>query len=309
MVVTLSLIGAALSAQSPAQVQQTLQNPPATDIYLARRLPDGGLDFAMNITAREGYDNQPSFTPDGTAILFTRRDAQQTDIYAWEFTSRGSAPRRVTDTPESEYSPTVTPDGKGISVIRVEADGMQRLWRFALDGTAPALVLKDVTPVGYHAWGDAGQLALFVLGSPNSLQLADARTGRSAIVARGIGRSLHRLPGRATFSVVQAEGPALSEPRRGESKGADRWIKELDPKTRTLTPLVRTLDAPDADYTWTPDGAILAATKGDVLMRWKAGGDWTRVADLGAQGLKDVTRLAVSPDGRWLAIVANDQKD
>ena len=287
------LASASLVAQSPAQVQQTLANPPGTDIYLARLLPSGGLDMAVNITAREGYDNQPSFTPDGTSILYTRRDGPQSDVYTWEFGARGSAPRRVTNTPESEYSPRVTPDGTGISVIRVEADGAQRLWRFALDGTAPALVLKDVKPVGYHAWGDDGQLALFVLGTPNSLQLADARTGKATIVARGIGRSLHRTPGRATFSVVHGEG-------------AERWIKELDPKTKKLTPLVRTLDSADADYAWTPDGAILAATKDDVLMRWTPGGAWTKVADLGAEGLTNVTRLAVSPDGRWLAIVAND---
>ena len=133
----------------------------------------------MNITNSPGYDNQPSFTPDGGGILFTsiRGGGTQTDIYRYSVAAGTSA--RVTDTPESEYSPTMTPDGAHISVIRVESDGAQRLWRFTLDGRAPELVLADVKPVGYHAWTDDHTLALFVLGSPATLQIADTRTGKA----------------------------------------------------------------------------------------------------------------------------------
>src|SRR6266851_5239494 len=87
--------------------------PPDTEIFLAplsaREQPAVGRP--TNITSSPGYDNKPSFTPEG------------------------------------EYSPTVTPDGAHISVIRVEADGTQRLWRFTLEGRAPELVLERVKPV------------------------------------------------------------------------------------------------------------------------------------------------------------------
>jgi Tol biopolymer transport system component len=283
------------AAQQPAPAPaRPAGPPPGTDIWLAR-LAAAGLEPPINITNRAGYDNQPSFTPDGKGILFTRSDGTQTDIYLYDFTSRASEPARVTSTPESEYSPTVTPDGQGMSVIRVEADGTQRLWRFTRDGQNPTLVLRDVKPVGYHAWGPDGQLALFILGGnqkPNTLHVADSRTGRSRVVASGIGRSMHRIPGRDTISVLHIEGET-------------RTIKELDLKTRTLKPIVRALEGAEGDYVWTPDGTILMSN-GKTLMRSK-GSDWLPAADLAALGLEGASRLAVSPDGRWLALVAPDR--
>ncbi len=159
--------------------------PPDTEIFLAPlTMVSGALTVGspVNITASPGYDNQPSFTPDGAAILFTSaRGAQpdttstrlQTDIYRYEIATQATS--RITSTLESEYSPTVTPDGTHLSVIRVEADGVQRLWRFTRDGQQPELVLTDIKPVGYHAWADAQTLVLFVLGKPNTLQVADVR--------------------------------------------------------------------------------------------------------------------------------------
>jgi hypothetical protein len=43
-------------------------------------------------------------------------------------------------------------------------------------------------------------------------------------------------------------------------------------------------------------------------MRWAPGGQWTATADLAALGLAGVTRMAVSPDGRWLAMVVPDKE-
>ena len=283
--------------------------PPSTDIWLAR-LTASGIEQPINITNRPGYDNQPSFTPDGKGILFTRSNPPspeasarqgQTDVYLYDFTTRSSEATRITETPESEYSPAVTPDGQGISVIRVEPgpttfpgqQGIQRLWRFTRDGKNPTLILRHVQPVGYHAWAADGLLALYVLGKPNTLQIADSRTGKARIVTRNIGRSLHRIPGRDTISVLHIEGDV-------------RTIKELDLKTRTLQPIVRAVESGEGDYAWTPDGAILMSN-GKELLRW-SGGDWTQFADLTALGLAGASRLAVSPDGKWLALVVPDSQ-
>ena len=155
--------------------------PPATDIYEIRF--DGALASLKMaqpqvVSTERGYDNQPYYTPDGAAILFTaNRDGKQMDIYEFDRSKRTS--RRLVSTPEGEYSPTITPDGSGVSVIRVEADGTQRLWRFDRSGSNPRLILTDIKPVGYHAWIDADQVALFVLGQPATLQHARVSTGKS----------------------------------------------------------------------------------------------------------------------------------
>jgi hypothetical protein len=163
---------------------------------------------------------------------------------------------------------------------------------------SPRVVLADVKPVGYHVWADDHTLVLFVLGQPATLQLADTRTGKAEVLARGIGRSIQRMAG-GTISFVEREAPSTPN---GPPK---QWIRELDPVTRRITPLVDAVaGAREADCAWTPDGLLLMAEK-DVLYGWRRGDTgWRRLADLAALGLHDVTRLAVSPKGDRIALVA-----
>jgi dipeptidyl aminopeptidase/acylaminoacyl peptidase len=288
LLLVLAIAAAGFQPPAPAPAP-----PPDTDIFLAPFSPRAqpAVGRAANITHTPGYDNQPFFTPDGDAILFTsNRGATQTDIYRYEIATGATA--RVTDTPESEYSPTVTPDGAHISVVRVEADGTQRLWRFTLDGRSPELVLEGVKPVGYHAWCDDHTLALFVLGQPATLQLADTRSGRAEEIARGILRSIQRIPGSGTISFVDKD------------EDGSLVVRELDPKTRSVTTLVGAVaGAKEADLAWAPDGRLLMAEQ-DVLYAWtRDARSWTRLADLAALGVRGVTRLAVSPKGDRIAIV------
>lgn len=270
----------------------TPQPPPSTDIFVAD-LSIGGVEMklgeARRVTTWEGYDNQPSFTPDGRAILYTsiRADAQA-DIYRYNFSDGSTA--RLTETAEAEYSPTVTPDGKFVSVVRVERDSTQRLWKFPLAGGEAVLVLEKFKPVGYHAWADERTLALFILGRPATLQVVDARTGEYGVIATNVGRSLARVPRTQKVSYVH-------------KLGAEEWlIKEYDTRTHAKRTLTKTLSGSE-DYAWTPDGALLMA-RDSKLYAWRPGGDWKELADFAAAGLKSITRIAVSPSGDRVALVA-----
>ena len=259
------------------------QAPPATEIYLAAFDASGTLQTAVvNISNSPGYDNQPSFLPDGSAILFAsqRGEGNQTDIYRYDIASK--AVTQLTKTPESEYSPIVTPDGKTFSVIRQGTDGSQFLWRYDLTGGNGRQALANVNPVGYHVWTDETHLLLFVLGKPNTLQYADAATGTAEVIDSSIGRSLLRRPGTSTFSYV-------SKPATG------RWvIKSFDPKTRALATVTETVDQNTSeDCAWLPDGRLLMAS-GTKIMAWTSGSGWTELADFAAGGTGRITRLAVS---------------
>ena len=135
---------------------------------------------------------------------------------------------------------------------------------FTLDGRDPELVLEEVKPVGYHAWIDDHTLALFVLGTPATLRLADTHTGKAEEVARGINRSLQRIPRRGTISYVSKD------------ESGSLTIRELDPNTRRATTLVAAVaGAKEADLAWTPEGVLLMAEK-DVLYSWTRGAAaWT----------------------------------
>src|ERR1700742_300252 len=99
----LAVLGLAVVIQA-----QTPAPPPDTEILLATLSTANGapaIARPVNISNSPGYDNQPSFTPDGRSVLFTSiRGGTQTDIYRYDIASRTIV--RVTDTPESEYSPT-----------------------------------------------------------------------------------------------------------------------------------------------------------------------------------------------------------
>ncbi len=274
-----------------------LQGPPGTDIFLATlSVKDGRavVGTPANVTHRPGYDNQPFFLAKGEAFLYTAVVDGQADIFRYHVAAARSV--RVTATPESEYSPTPLPDGSGFSVVRVEADSTQRLWRFDWDGSHVALVLAGVKPVGYHAWGDPHTVALFVLGRPATLQVADTRSGTATPVASDIGRGLQRVPGR--------QRPAVSFVQKGADSA---WsVAELDLSTRQVRVLVATLKGMDL-YAWTPGGVLLMA-QGAKLFQWNPArsAEWEEVADFAGAGLQNITRLAVSPRGDRLALVAAD---
>jgi Tol biopolymer transport system component len=269
---------------------------PNTDIFLAPLTRASGslvVGPAVNVTHRAGYDNQPSFLPDGSAILFTATDSSgQADIWRYDIASRRTS--RVTATPESEYSATVMPGGRRFSVIRVERDSAQRLWSFALDGSDPQLVLPALKPVGYHAWLDSTRLVTYVLGTPSTLHVVSRDGTTDEVRAHDVGRAVQRVPTMDSYSFTQRDSTKalliVMQPIAGGP--ADRVIPA----------------APDNEFhVWAPSGELLTASRG-ILLRWnQQRGDqsaWVRVADLTTNGVKNVSRLAVSPDGRWLAFVA-----
>jgi hypothetical protein len=300
--IVLSCALAALPVEASAQAH--------SDIYVAGLVrSDGGLVLGPyeNVTRRAGYDNQPHFTLDGGAILYTRIDETgQADIWRYDLGARTS--RALTRTAvESEYSATPLAEG-GFTVVRVERDSVQRLWRFDDDGSNPSVVFEHVKPVGYHAWGDATRAAMFVLGQPATLQLGDTRTGSARVIVSSIGRAIQKVPGRAAISFLHMLTPPAGEP------GAAGWLlKVLDVETGALTDLaappyyVETVGSREvvraAEYhAWLPDGTLITAA-GSRLYAWDAGsGGWTVIADVAGDDLH-ISRLSVSPDGTRLAFV------
>ena len=273
---------------------------PDSDIWVSEVLIRGqtlDLGKPVNMTHRAGYDNQPGFLPDSQSFLYTAAEpAGGTDIYRCSLATRAIV--RVTQTPESEYSPT--PFGSpaaGFCAVRVEADSTQRLWRFDMHGKNPALVMSDVDSVGYFAWIDDTHLAAFVLGNekkkePHTLRVVDVTTQAQTIVARNIGRSLQRIPGTSdiTYTVEQGEDHyGFFILRQGAHAGA---------------PLINAVgDGQDAAWL----GDTMLHSSGTTIYSAQplsAGATWRPVRDFAADGITGITRMAVAPDHSYIAFVA-----
>lgn len=267
--------------------------PEGTDVWLLELMQEGDALRAgspRNITNRPGYDNQPSFTPAGD-LLFVQMEDGRTDLWRWNPEAERST--RVTATQDQgEFSPTPIPESEsGISYIRSPDDTSGRLWRMPREGAAPEIIFPDIGPVGYHAWFDTDHVALWLLQDPSVLQLVELGTQEARTLATGVGRSPQSVPNRRAVSFTRAtDGGTVVE------------VYDLD---LDRTEALALLPEGGEFHAWTPDGVLLGSA-GSRVFAWREGG-WQKIADLAHLGLR-LSRLAVSPDGTRLALVAESAR-
>ena len=267
--------------------------PPQPDIFLfdydAAAAGDA-LSGGINATDRPGYDNQPFFTKDSATFLYSRDDGTQTDI--WEYDIASGTHSRITQTDKSEYSPTPSPDNQIISVVFERNSSIWHLDRNAPD--APSWTLETAgieEPVGYfarnYATGDILYWSRY--GFNVALTHADKR-GYHFVSGNAVPATPHVIPGTDEFSFVHRQ------------TNEQVWIKAFDPETKSIRPLTPIVGA-NANYTWAPDGSILQI-EGTKVHRWReGGGGWQEISDLSDHGLASAYRIAVSPDGKRIAVV------
>lgn len=253
------------------------------------------------LTNRIDYDNQPLFLPDGNSLLYTaaltHNKVEQTDSM---FVSLESGQvSNLTNSSESEYSPTIMPTGNSFSVIRA-TNNEQKLWRYPLypeqQSSEPASeLLTSINPVGYHAWVDKSRVILFVLGEPHTLQLANIQKQTSQVLDENIGPSLYSIPHTPLMSYTASIG-----------EGDDiQWqLKSYHPQTGDIE-LLTTLPKGAYYYAWSGNGLAIAAV-GSILMQWDKANPvkgWQQFADVTATCPKGVTRLSTNSQNTKIALV------
>lgn len=274
----------------------TVKAQSGSDIYLFNfRLDKENfyISNARNITNAPGYDNQPFFTPNGDAILYASDDGfGQTDIFKYNLRSRSQ--RRLTYTPESEYSPTVTPDKEHISCIILKRDGEQKLWQYPKNGAIPSK-LSNVDKVGYHTWLNDTTVYAFILGTPNTLDAILLASKQLTKVASNPGVTLQNIPGTNQVSFVDM------------TDKKEWFISAYDPDSKSIKPIIHTVNNKSEYYTWTPDGVLLSGD-GSKLYKFdpKTDSNWIELADLTDYGISNFTRIAVNPDASLIAIVVSE---
>lgn len=293
---TVLALGASLALVAPVAAQDEDSPPPAfpeTEIFLfdydAGAAGDA-LSSGANVTDRPGYDNQPYFMPDSASFLYSRDDGTQTDI--WQYDIAAGTHRQVTFTPESEFSPTPSPDGERFSMV---FERNNSIWESGVDtASSPAWLLEASgvsEPVGYFArnW-ETGHVFYWSRYGFNVAITHANEPSYQFISGHAVPATPHLIPGTGEFSFVHRQ------------TNEQVWIKAFDPETRAIRPLTP-IAGTNANYTWAPDGSILQI-EGTALYRWREGGKgWERIADLGDHGIESANRIAVSPDGRRIAIV------
>ena len=253
---------------------------------------DNALSGGRNVTARAGYENQPSFVQDGKSFLFSQSVGGETEIF--EYLIESGETRQVASIDGNEFSPQPSPDNRAVSFVTDGPNANMSVWQIQRDSDEPEWVLRHLAerePIGYYCWNRRTGDLLFWSRYGFSLRLVNTgETETHYVTGDAVPSSPQQIPGTDRFSFVHRQG------------NGQVWIKELDPQTRSVRPLVA-ISGSNAHYGWTPDGQILRIQE-TALNRWSPeSGAWSKVADLPALGVASATRLAVSPDGTRIAIV------
>lgn len=269
------------------------QQTPGTEIYLLDLSVKSNVTAAnpQNITNRAGYDNQPFFHPDKSIVYYTSANAEgKTDLVEYNYETKSS--RQLTNTPEREYSPTVTPDKKFISCIIQRDNGAQDLGKYPIEGGEPTVLISTLI-VGYHAWINADNLLLFVLGDTLTLHQYNLISKKDVILAKKIGRSLHKIPASNAMSFVHK----ISD---------QEWLIKKMNEGGSLETITTTLPGRE-DLTWTPDGKILMSD-GKKLFYYEPGKTttWQEIEMPANMPTGTITRLSVNMKGNLLAIVVSE---
>ncbi len=282
----LSLCFALLSIASYAQ--------PNTDVHLFDISEDNGktvISNPRNISNNEGYDNQPSFY-DANTILFSSTRNGQTDIAKYDITS-GQISWLTNTNGGNEYSPLRIPDSKDISAIRLDTDGLQRLYRYDIDSETSEFLRKDAK-VGYHVWFSKDILLNTILvDNRMDLVVSILKDKTNYTVQQSVGRSLHKIPNSDLISYI--------------SKEEDTWlIKSMNPLSGA-TNVLSSIPKGSEDICWLPNGTILVPA-GNLIYNFNPGSkenpDVINLSDY--KEISSVSRVAVSPDGKHLALVSDE---
>lgn len=270
-----------------------ITSQPNTEVYLLD-LDSNGEDLTLsnfrNISNDAGYDSQPSFQSDNL-VLFAANNGGQTDIaqYHIRFNKKfwlheGSA--------ASQYSPQRIPGSQHILSVHLDTTGRQRLFRHHLTSREYTEAHPELQ-VAYFAMYNENILVGSVLGDDAlDLVVANLKTKQVDTLAYNAGRSFHKVPKSDTMSYtyVNEEG--------------NHDVYQLDMKSFESF-FVAQLPIGVQDHVWLSESILLIGS-GSKLYTYDlfADGIWKEVADLSLYRIENITRLALSPDGAKLALVA-----
>jgi Tol biopolymer transport system component len=111
------------------------------------------------LTAGEGINTDPSYSPDGKSIAFSSTRDGNYEIYVMD--AGGGNVRRLTRSPHRDIRPRFSPDGKRIAFTS-HRDGNAEIYVMNADGTAPRRLTNHLERDDYATWHPDGKRLVIV---------------------------------------------------------------------------------------------------------------------------------------------------
>jgi Tol biopolymer transport system component len=105
-----------------------------------------------------GCEADPSFTPDGSRLVYERYDPATDDDAVWSMNLDGTDRRRITAPNVGAPDPNVSPDGGTVSFLGGKTEHSLALFTASLDGSNVFRVTPDLGGVAFkHDWAPDGR--------------------------------------------------------------------------------------------------------------------------------------------------------
>ncbi len=264
-----------------------------TEVYVFDIAPSyEGLELLnpRNISNNDGYDNQPSFISNETLVFAGNNDGQ-TDISEYNLTSK--LQKWVNNKTEGgEYSPQKFPSNNDLAAVRLDKDGLQRFYRYNSERGNSSELIENLQVAYFAFYNDKKILATVLDGDKMDLVMIDLPSKKADTLFYNAGRSLQKVPNTSSmsYSLVNEEG------------NLDLYLLDMNSYESFF---VTELPIGIQDYVWINDTQVLVGSGNKLYMYDTLGeSEWNRVASLEEYGIKNLTRMAISPNGKKLAVVA-----
>lgn len=280
---------------------------PETRIYLIDINRDfKGYHFSAPriISKAKGYNNQPFFTPDEKYILFASSvDTVNTEIFRYDLKKKKS--KRITHTPEQEFSPRYTADDENLSCVRVEKDRTtQHFVSMNKKGKKSQVIQNERKLIGYYEWLNVNEYLAFDLPEPFYLTRHHLINGKSDTLAQNIGRTFFFLRTKNKIVYLDKSDSLHWVIRTVAAENLRRVRKKANIENPVLTDIFEG----EEDFCFMRDGSILMGHEGVLYYKKNPfnhpKATWEKMIDLKSYGIEKFTRISISPDNGQLAIVA-----
>lgn len=275
---------------------------PETDIWLfslKNEKENCSVEKGLNITSRTGYDNQPCFSADSKKIYYTSiREDKQADIYVYAIGDKKSI--QLTKTPESEYSPTLTPDKKKLAGVAVLKDSSQVIVTVSLkdgmymdyvEGKLEVPQLNSFDSVGYFTFLNADTVIYYKLTQPHSLLVRSISSQKDVWLANNPVRGF-KMINRHEFIY-------------GLKDSAKVTFYRYNTLVRKAT-YYCDYNSLGEDIVWHEKWGLLKSEGVSILKFDEKENKWQILFDLSKFGLKKITRFTFDPKNKKLAVVDNN---
>lgn len=265
---------------------------PSTDIYLLDiKVKNDKIKISnpVKVTENPGYDNQPYFTEDGKYLYYTAiTDDKQADIYKLDLITLKT--QQVTNTEESEYSPTPIMGSTAITTVRVDMDSTQRLYEiFPFSRKPPEMLFPSVKDIGYHCWLNENFVAMFRLEETFNLHIANKVNKRIQKVDTNIGRCFQRVPNSNNLSFISKTDSLM-------------WmIKQYNLRSQEITDIAPVYNQ-NEDFVWVGPNLLLMGDEGTFYCYNLEEKKWVKGKNF-SSALGNFYRIHINADLTRMAVV------